>query len=257
MRISLQEIMDYQKCPMLYKFRWIDKIDTYYMQAEKPNRYYVSEYFDMVIHKTIYSIFYHMESEEYPSAYFIKKRWGTLWNKDRMKEDVVMDTGSWRNEVKKREMRGLNTMLAIHEDFMNNTGTPIIIAKEYTIKIAGHELTGVIELVREKDGVIELFDFKTIEKHNTLLLKSDLEVTAASYAFRQLFGYKEDRIVFYKTLTLKKHYVRRDEKDYKLLAMIVNNVANAIQAGFFYPVLNSKCNECPFQKHCAKQKWLT
>lgn len=260
MKISIEEIIDYQKCPLLYRFRWVDKIDNVLYKTVKPNRYYVSEYFNIAMHRCIYAIFYQTLNEDYPSPYFVKKVWGKAWNKDRIKEDVIMNTGSWRNEVKKKEMNGLNALLNLHEYFIANTGTPILIGKEYIIKIGRHELTGVIDLVREKKiaehSIIEMIDFKSNEKHNTILYKSDIEVTAASYAFRELFGYKEDRIVFYEILSGKEKVVHRNENDYEMLRYTVNHIAASIEAGIFYPVLNSKCLECPFQTHCAKGKWV-
>lgn len=262
MRLSLQEIVDYQKCPMLYKFRWVDGIDVSVSEKRKvPNRLHIIEEFDKALHHVVYGIFNQLGDGAWPSAYYVKKRWGKVWNQNRKKEDVLFDTGSWRNEHRKRERQGLNALLALHKDFSNGPGTPILIGKGYEIKVGNHMVSGVMDLVRETydesdKPIIEIMDFKTDDRQSSLHVKGDMEVTAASLAFRNLFGYTEQRITYYGTLSKKQVHTARTKKDYRLLEIAVDNVAKGIENNIYYPVLNSKCFECPFQKHCEKKEWF-
>ncbi|MNQ36616.1 PD-(D/E)XK nuclease superfamily protein [compost metagenome] len=258
MKLSIEQVIDYQRCPLLYKFRHIDDVDVRLNGGpyRTPNQKYVAEYFDYAMHNVVYGIFHQFADGRYPNAYYVKKRWGQLWNAGRTKEDIIIDTGSWRNDLRKREKQGLDSLLSVHSDFQSNPGTPILIGKGYSIPVGNHELVGTIEMVREVDGIIELMDFKTDDRPIALHVKGDMAVTAASLAFRKLFGYKEERIAYYGLLSRKTQYTQRDKRDFALLERTVDNVARGIESGIIYPVMNSRCQECPFQKHCEKREWF-
>jgi CRISPR/Cas system-associated exonuclease Cas4 (RecB family) len=208
-----------------------------------------------------YGLFHQIADGRYPNIHYMKKRWGDTWNNNRTKEDVLFDTNSWRNDHRKLERKGTTALLALHKDFKNNPGTPILIGKEYKVQIGKHQVTGVIDLVREITGpedkpIIEILDFKSDDRPTNLHVKGDIEVTAASMAFRKLFNYKENQITYHGILSGQQQTAVRTPKDYQLLEMAVDNVARAIEQEIFYPVLNHKCNECPFQKHCEKKEWF-
>lgn len=247
---------------MKYKFRWVDKIDVSLSEKRKiPNKWHMAEQYDVALHHVLYGIFHHLSDGSYPSAHYVKKRWGAVWNKGRSKDQVVFDTGSWRNEHRKRERKGLNLLLEAHKYFSNSPGTPILIGKEYQIPVGNHSLIGTIDLVREvKDDndnlIIDLVDFKVDEKSTILHVKGDIDVTAASMAFNKLFGYKERNITYHGVVSGTQTHTKRDKQDYQLLEHTVNNVATAIENNIYYPVLNHKCAECPFQKHCEKKEWF-
>lgn len=260
MILRIKEIIDYLKCPQRHRFQWQEGMDVSVGLRGSPNRWHVVEYYEHAMHQVIYSIFHQYADERYPSPHYVKQRWGSVWNKGRTKEDLISYTKSWRDEIRKREKQGLNALLALHSDFQNGAGTPILIGKEYQIPVGNHTLIGTLELVREvidEEGksIIEIVDFKTDDKVTSLHIKGDLEVTAASYAFRHLFGHKENRIMYHGIQSRAQQYTQRDERDFELLAHVVENVARSIEADIHYPVLNSRCYECPFQKVCEKREW--
>lgn len=262
MELTVQQLADFLHCPLKYKFRWVDKIDTSITSFKKtPNKWHMTEQFDIALHHVAYGIFHQLEDGQYPSAYYVKKRWGVMWNQNRAKEQIIFDTGSRRNEHRRLERKGLKALLDLHKDFSNGPGTPILIGKGYRIKVGDHTLSGVIDLVREiRDNtdkpIIEIMDFKTDDRPTALHVKGDIEVTAASLAFQQLFGYKEQQITYYGVLSGQQTHTHRTTEDYQLLEHTVQNVATAIENQLYYPVLNHKCNECPFQKHCEKKEWF-
>lgn len=261
MKLSTREIADYLHCPLKYKFRWVDEVDVSISERKVPNKWHMNEQFDNALHHVVYGIFHQLGDGQYPNAHYIKKRWGIMWSKDRRKEQIIFDSGSWRNEHRKLERKGLNALLALHKDFSNGPGTPILIGKGYSIKVGAHEVTGTIDLVREihneeNKPLIEIMDFKSDDRPTNLHVKGDIEVTAASLAFQKLFGYKEQQITYYGVLSKKQVHTSRNKEDYRLLEHAVDNVARGIQGEIYFPVLNHKCNECPFQKHCEKKEWF-
>src|SRR5690606_26947242 len=116
------------------------------------------------------------------------------------------------------------------------------------VTVDGKEL---IELVDFKTGI------KTRDRWNlkplNLHINHDLEMTAASLGFRQLTGEKEDRIVYYDMLNNQEYVTHRGEEDYKTLEQVLDNVEKGISAEIYYPVMNDRCNECPFQQQCRKK----
>jgi CRISPR/Cas system-associated exonuclease Cas4 (RecB family) len=253
MRIDVKDLIEFLECPLRHKFR---------KEGAEPNRTLkgmgfhsgtpVYEEFDAAIHKIAHYVFQIYSNGRWPSTKTLAQKWGSIW----VKERSIDENTSWRNERLANERRGFRWILKMAEKFRDRPGTPLLIGKDYIVKIGNHELCGTIDLVRELDGEIEIVIFSTDDRARVLHSAVDLRATAASYAFRKLTGVPESRIIFYGFQTAKMIETKRDERDFKALETTLDNVEKALASGIVYPVLNYKCYECPFEKHCMKKEWL-
>jgi hypothetical protein len=270
MNISIEALLDYLECPTRYKYRYIDRIDTASIQRAA-NANSLEETFDKEIHKIAYHVFNYIQDGKYPSEYLLRQKWGKTWCKNKTVDDLMGESfelvnNARFNPMKRLERQGLKAIENLHPHFKANPGTPILVGKRVDVKVGRHVIGVTLDLVRavtdEGEEKIELIDFKTgIKTRNhwdsvplNLHVNHDIEMTAASLAFRQLTGEKEDRIVYYDMVNNREYATRREESHFKTLENILDNVEKALGAEVFYPVMIDRCNECPFLAHCNKNK---
>lgn len=276
MKISIEALLDYLECPMRYHNRYIDRIDTTLTGVKgigsALNHQSLEESFDREIHKIAYHIFNYIQDGRYPSEYLLRQKWGKIWCENKTLEDLMdesfdMVNNNRSNPMKKLEKQGVRAIENLHPHFKESPGTPILVGKRMDVKVGKHVVSVTLDLVRmveiEGKEVLELVDFKTGIKTKSqwdirpmnLHINHDIEMTAASLGFRQLTGEKEDRIVYYDMVNNREYLTKRDDAHFKTLENILDNVEKALDAGVFFPVMNDRCSECPFQNHCNQRNW--
>lgn len=250
MDIDIREVIDYCRCPMYYKFKYqSDDIKTQTIN--------VLEKYEVDIHRTLYSFFSLVQNGEPVGLINLKRTWGSLWIGSKSAGEVLYaDPASWRDTHNEKRKKGITTIVNFYDRFKDKIGFPIAVNKRYRVLInKGVYLTGAFEVIREvsnKDkSIIEIIDFKVDDKqHNKLNIDKDLEITAASYAFRKTFNTVEDRILHYGLDKNKVNYTNRNEEDYKMLAHTVKCVAISIHNKLFYACPDSKCYSCTYKPVC-------
>lgn len=267
----IDHVLDYMNCPMAYKFRYIDRLDpslrsyTY----DKYDEQSIQEIFDREIHKVGYHIFNYIQDGKYPTEYLLRQKWSTIWCKNKTKEDILFESNAKNGTtiMKKMEDLGVKVIMNMHPKYKTQAGTPILVGKTVEVKIGKHRIKVVIDLVQEieVDGkqLIEIVNFKTglVSRRRSndhpinLHIGRDLEMTAVSLAFQQLTGHKEDRITYYDMINDREHITRRDERDHQMLEDVLDQVERAITSEIYYPVMDHRCLECPFQFICRRENW--
>lgn len=274
MDIHINEVLDFVQCPMLHKLRYIDKLDVTYTGLHKAypkvNEQSLEEAFDREIHRLMYHIFNMIQDGRYPSEYLLRQKWGSYWTKNKSKQDIMFEATrkDGMNAQRKLEKAGVKVIETIHPKFKQTPGIPIFVGKNTNLKIGHHNITVPLELVRElKDEkgkpFIEIMDFKTGIKtkgrldHKPLNLHilHDLQTTAASLAFRQLTGIEEGQITYYDIVNDREYVTSRGENDYETLEHVLNHVEQAMNHKIYYPVMNDRCFECPYQHICRRRDW--
>lgn len=275
MEITIEELMDYIQCSMLAKYRYKDEVDTTYTglaggMRTKLNEYGLEESYDREIHRLVFHIFNVVQDGQYPSLYTLRRKWGHLWSKEKTVEDVLQNSSVRKDKqsiMNRLEKRGLNAIETLHARFKENTGFPLLVGNRVKIKIGKHTVYTTIDLVREvvieDKPLIELMDVvpgikqkkHAYIKPMRIHIHNDLQVTAANLALKQLTGKEADRIVYYDIDNDEEFETNRDEEDYRTLENILNHVEKAMDAGVYYPVMNNRCYDCPYQYECRKRNW--
>lgn len=268
---SIQHVLDYMKCPMAYKFRYIDAINpsTRKITEEKYDEPSMEELFDKEIHKLGYHIFNYIQDDKYPTEYLLRQKWATTWCRNKTMQDVIFESNAKNSTtiLKRLEKTGLKVIENMHPRFKKDPGVPILVGKTAELRIGKHILTVTIDLVREievnGEKIIEIVDFKTglqsRKKSNdqplNLHIGRDIEVTAVSLAFQQLTGHQEDRITYYDMINDREYRTKRTKKDHQLLLDVLNQVEKGIVSEVYYPVMDHRCFDCPFQVTCRRENW--
>lgn len=263
MKISVEEIIDFVACSTLHKYRHIDKIDvSLSAQKKRPNKLSIVEAYDKALHKSIASIFHHMQNGTYPSVHNLRQTWGKVWVKPRSdQEDVRFRETSWRDTHERKRTQGWGKLSLLWDHYRDPAFHPIMVDYHYSVPLGKHTLEGTIDLVRVviEGGreVIELTEFVTDDRYAPFLhVRRDWRVTAAAYAFRKLMNVSEQKIVYHGIISGKLTSTSRDEEDFRQLEKLIDSIERMKNEGISYPVWNERCLTCPYQQKCEKG-WYT
>lgn len=243
MKISMDEVREFAKCPLKYKFTYIDKY------GEPPDR--DKELYDSV--KTVVTWFFDkIRMGQVPGKREMRLKWGKLWYKDKDKYDILFDT-SYKYE-KRRNFKGVKIIDRFYDLFIKNPGIILINDFDFDVPIGdGHILTGRFDLVREIERknrkLIQLINWRTDRyvPYNELRSR-DLYLVAQDYAFRKMFEQLPDELVYYAFLGTKMKKVSPMRKrDFERLASSINNIASIIKKDLYFPRLDEHHNMC---RHC-------
>jgi RecB family exonuclease len=256
MELTLQQIHDYLNCPMEYNMKHELQLKVEDTESIRYKR---------AVHKTISYLYFSAMGGFMPSAKQMKDKWATIWAEERdgkqnlkemvFKERKWVDQFGTKND--KHIIKGFELIHNFYHLNKENHGVPIAVDHEFRVPIAGVTVTGNFELIRESidksspNRFIEIVDFKTgSEATDMFLVNNDLNLTVMSYAFRNLFQAKEDRLTYNYLKTGKEIYTSRTDKHFDRMKAIVEGVAEGIASKRFYPRQSFMCKACPLKDAC-------
>lgn len=249
--LSYEKIMDYFRCPLLYKFRHILNL--------KRGKESEAKLYRTSMHKVVMYFYYSIMNGKTPSKEQLMSKWFKEYKKDLQTIEDILFTGEAKSSGNPN-IEGLKTVNKFYDQETALTFLPIVVDTDVVVQIGNYRVKVTLELVREikeKDfSLIELVRFSTSKFRSTdFEVDNDLNLTLQSYAFRQLFQTKEDRLVLHYVRLGKKHVTFRGEDDYNKLIAIVNNVGDAIKEERFHPIVSRSCKQCSFKDLCNKYKF--
>lgn len=250
--ISIQEIIDYAKCPMYYalKYRYPELKTEYINLIEK---------YDADIHKVIYYSFSKVQEGLPIRIEDIKVAWGRAWIKDKRKTSIIFsDTLSNKDVYNDRRRRGLNSLISFQKEFSRNPGFPVIINKQYELKINNFlTLTGYYEVVREVEDemnnkYLEVCNFKTDEHTNTKVNKMyDMKLIASSLAISNDVVYDNIKYMNYHVDKKKFYYLNDIHTHEKIFKQSILNIYKLIYNNIFYICPDERCMNCIYKDLCG------
>ena len=247
MKISAAEIHSYRKCPLYYQFKYTDGI---------PEDAGVNQELNDKIHRLIYYFYYRIMNKDIPHLDSIKKKWNSLWYGEMDPMEYILTPKNDRAEAGHKALPMVDNF---YKSSCTAPGMPLAIEQEFVVNIGDHEVSGIIELVRElQDGprrVIEIVNYKTGSQLPTQWnVDYDLNLSLTSYAFRTLFGAKEQRIAAHYLRSNRIFVTHRLPEHYDRMATTVDQVVKSISRGLFYPKESYLCNSCYYKNYCTVWK---
>lgn len=266
MELTLDELHAYLECPLKYKFTHKDEISI-----DKAN----SIIFKSAVHKTISFFFFSVMNGQLPSLAQMKDKWSTMWEETFNPQSIVdqilsthpslhyKNKGKFRDpEVTKYQMNGIEMIYNFYHFNKDNPGNIIGVDLPYRVVLGDVTVVGNFELVREIiDSVsgkryIEIVDFKTgTDAVDPFLVKHDLDLSLASYAFRELFQSTEDRVKYHYLKTGRDIIIHKQESDFARMKSIVNGVRQGVQSELYYPRQSHMCKSCSYKDICDRVKF--
>ena len=241
--ISISQIRTYLRCPLEYRFRYIDGL-------------YVPQSGAVALGKSIHRALEYNFRQKIDSGHDLPlKDVVDVFNDtyDFLMEDTELDKGENAEELRKEGMR----LLSIYHSTVAPGIRPVIVEEPFQIELDGLyiPLAGIIDLVDESGVIV---DHKTAKRAYTGdAIQRDLQLTTYAMAYRMLYG-KEERAVRLDVMvrgreprvqTLKGS---RNERQIERHARLIREVADAIEKGIFYPNESYYCGICRYLTFCER-----
>jgi len=241
--LSVTQLKMYLRCPLQYKFRYIDGL-----KIPPPSAITLGK----SIHTTL--------EENYRQK--IKTR------KDLPLEQIRdLFSDAWEAQVKdtlfeedekpgKVKDEGIRLITSYHKIIAPKI-QPVYVEREFSLNLEeeNYTLKGYIDLIDDKNFII---DHKTAKRSMTEeMVRSDPQLTAYALAYRKLDGKEEAGLRFDIMVRTKKPKIQqiqtyRNKEDIKRLIKTFKYVNKAIQSGIFYPNPNFMCSNCGYRELCKK-----
>ncbi|MDI6817290.1 MAG: PD-(D/E)XK nuclease family protein [Actinomycetota bacterium] len=233
MKLSYSAISTYQKCPLSYKYSYVDRLPT------KPSHYLS---FGNSIHSAL-EFFYRVDK---PEPYSLEELLGEL--------DRVWLTEGYESETLEQEYKtkGQAILSQFYSDNLPSFAVPLAIEKRFYLDFDGVTLSGVIDRVdQEENGDIEIIDYKTNAKlPPKSKLNTDLQLPIYHMAAEKLYGVAPKKLTLYFLVPNEKVSTRKTKTDITKAQATIHSVAKNISDKKFTPFKNPLCPWCDFIEIC-------
>ncbi|HLO11194.1 MAG TPA: hypothetical protein VK190_02935 [Pseudoneobacillus sp.] len=240
MILTVQQVQDYIKCPMLYKYRYVDEI---YLYSE-------DELFRMAIKQVVDQMYYSLLDGIVPDKAFVKYKWGDAWDLQIDKNKIM-----WMPYDTKRrlQMRGLDIVLGIQEYVSKVKPYPISINDIYGIQVGSHRIETDMSYVQEVKGEIGLIEYVVNDyiPDDTSLI-NNLPITAKAMIFEDVFKTRLKRMSYFSTKNNTLYPTWRNKSDFTELKQTVSMIAHCVNHKIFYKQYSEACRTCPYYKYCNR-----
>ncbi len=249
MRISIVEIKDYIKCPLYYKFIYVNN----FSYKKTLNDYY-KEYLKLSIFFYYFSL---MEKNLKPFESVLKK-WESLWFGSDMLEMF------YKEDLDRKSNEAILILTNYYKKITREKVIPIAVNLPYEVIFEGQEnihITGDIDLIRIIDDRTRKSETQIVSfciahhRPDDFMAKNNISLSMISYAFRKDFKTKEDKIIIDHVRSKEQTITARTGGDFVRAEKIIRNICKGIKEGIFYPTANKMfCSNCKFKLFCINEK---
>jgi CRISPR/Cas system-associated exonuclease Cas4 (RecB family) len=244
MNVSIQEILDYRKCPLSYYFKYVQKLPEDNLSTQ------VSEQ----IHEIVYYFYSKVMNKDMPTIDMLKNQWESTWFSGIDPMQYILTP---RNERLETGQKAVPLISNFYNANCLAPGMPLALNQEFQIELGDNIVSGKIELVREiQDGprrVIEIVNYRTSQQYPTQwVIDYDINLSLQSYAFREKYNAKEQRLVAHYLRSDKAFQTFRSKEHYKRMKSTIDMIVKDISRGIFYPRETYICNTCDYRNYCEQ-----
>ncbi len=233
MRLSYSAISTYQKCPLSYKFLYVDKRPT------KPSHHLS---FGSSIH-TALEFFYRVEVPEPCDLDDLLQELDNVWLRDGYESEAL------EQEYKEK---GRAILTQFYRENAPSFGVPVAVEKRFAIDMDGITLSGIIDRIdRLEGGGLEIIDYKTNGKlPPKTKIATDLQLPIYHMAAEHLYGIAPQKVTLYFLVPNERVSAQKTKTDIKRAQDAIHKVAEGIGSKNFEPFKNPLCPWCDFIESC-------
>ena len=234
MNLSYTAIHSLMQCEYSYYLRYIKRVPTIESSASV---------YGTAIHKAI-QVGYENNLDKEDWAKMFKMEWVALT----AKKDIVYYS---EGEYLKKFKAGQQMMRDYYDKFVAKNKPPqtleFFFGRDHPVMLGNHKLIGVVDQIDAQDNVI---DYKSGAKPTQSKLDFDLQFTIYSYAYRQLWGRKENGLFLRHLGTMKDMTTTRTEEDFEVLEGELDKIEKRLKGNVFIRNLGRDCSSCFFVESC-------
>lgn len=244
MKIGFDEILEYARCPIIYLIRRVYGIEEENLKDE----------FSEAVKKTIQHFYFQLMSNKVLDFESLLRKWDSIWFKGVDANDIIYGQ---EPEKAKLGRDGAGMISGFYDDNAHAPGIPLAVAYDYEVPVAGHVITGTIDLVREveenRKRTVEIVYFSTSGyKPVDWEIRNNLHTTMQAYAFRKEFQVKEQRLSYYSLKQRERFEAYRTDDQISRLESFVDIICTSIESNFFYPRPTVLCKYCSVKNFCEQ-----
>ncbi len=246
MELTTQQVLTYIDCPIKYALTYNARI--------KPDTESLHELWSKAMHTAAYYFWYRLMDAKRVTEQEMLDKWESLWYKALgiTREDIIF---SRRDERVDLGLKGTSILQGFMRNISATPSVPICIAKEFSVPIGDHVISGNFEVVRETKEpgkrLIEIIDYKTGQTiPDQTMVDMDLALSIQSYAFRHMFQAKEQRLTYYYMRHNRSINTVRESLHYRRMIETIKAVADSIQSNIYYPRQTFMCKSCTYKQYC-------
>jgi len=242
--ISVSQIKMYLRCPLQYKYRYIDGL-------------IIQPTSSLTLGKSIHSALESNYSQKIESKQDLPSEkmldlFSERWDKEA--QETIFEEDEKAGTIKDEGVK----MVTVYHDQISPTIQPKLVEHGFNLNFenVSYTLKGIIDLV-DMDGTI--IDHKTAKRSMVPEdVESNIQLTCYALAYRSVFGAEEkelrfDVMVKTKVPKLQQISTKRTQDDINRFLKLMGYVSKAIQSGIFYPCEDRQtCSWCGYRGLCKK-----
>lgn len=233
MRLSYSSISTYKKCPMAYRFQYVEKRPT----APSP-----ALSFGQSVHEAL-RWFYDVPTCDPCSAEKLLDYLDECW---------VSDGYASREEETRYYFQARSVLELFYRNNIDEFRLPIALEQRFSIDLGFCNLTGIIDRVDKlPSGDFEIIDYKTNRRlPPARILSRDLQLPLYHLASERTWEISPSRVTFYYLMMNHRHSMVVTPQRLESVLEEIESVAESIGRGDFEPRKNPLCPWCDFKEDC-------
>jgi DNA helicase-2/ATP-dependent DNA helicase PcrA len=234
-RFSYSQLKDYEKCPRLYKLKYILRI------PESPA---FNANFGKSIHDTLNEYHQILAGNEKVSIERMLDIYKKCW--------VPVGYESKEHEEKMYH-EGLAMLGKYYQADSHRESAPEMLEKEFSVRLGNCNLVGRIDRIdRMLDGKFEVIDYKTGKSRTQKEVDKDEQLTVYALACHEALDIKPSILSLYFVKQGEKVSTTRDEKQIQAMKEDICKTVEEIRKGNFKPIKNDRnCGQCEYKIICG------
>jgi RecB family exonuclease len=233
MNLSYSAISTYQKCPLQYRFRYVDGV---------PSEPSPSLSFGSSIHEAL-RWFYAVPTPDPSSLEDLLLYLEECWI-----SDGYLDPA----EEARYFCQAKSTLELYYRHYAEGFRLPAALEHKFKVDLGFCTLTGVIDrLDKDPDGGFEIIDYKTSRRlPPARRLASDLQLPLYHIATERIWGVSPEKVTFHYLLINHRHSFTVTDERLRHTLSEVERSASLIECGRFESTRNNLCPWCDYLRLC-------
>ena len=245
---SHSKIETFEKCPLKFKFRYIDKLIP---EIEKS----IESHLGHSVHKTLEWLYIQVKNNKVPTLDETIKYFAEEWEQNYSSEMVIVKKGSIPEDYFNKGVEFIVNYYKKHKPFDDNT---LEVEKRITIELdenGEYKFQGFIDRLsyNTKTNEYEIHDYKTANNiPNQEKIDNDRQLALYSIAIKNLFGKDKEICLVWHYLAhgIKIHSKRTNQQLEKLKEEIIELIKKIESEKQFLPNKTKLCDWCEYRKNC-------
>ena len=245
---SYSRISTFEKCPLKFKFRYIDKIVP---EIEKT----IEAHLGKTVHSSLEYLYLNVKGGKIPSIDEIIVSYTDEWEKEFTPDTIIVNHDLTEKDYFNKGIQFIVSYYTQHHPFDDNT---LEVEKRILLELdeeGSYKIQGFIDRLAYnlETGEYEIHDYKTANYPPSIeSLKKDRQLALYSLAIKKLYGEdKEVSLIWHFLAHNKKIHIKKNNEELEKIRNETLETIKKIESTEKFPPHKSKlCDWCEYKSIC-------